>query len=698
LRAFVKGAPVAGVIFPDIGRTLMPLIQMDRQAEREERQNALHQQERRENMAIRKEESDYRRANLEEQKALRLQSHIASLDEKTRAKVKDFSEFRARGGMAVLSAPPEQRAQAYAMYIQEAKARNYDMSLFPQQWDPSTERRLQFDVDQSKPFADFFSQPQAMPPVGGGAPAPGGPMPGGGGGYTPTAFMQGRVKRGDDPVTAAAWAANVEHESSFNPTAFNPKDPNGGSHGLIQWNGPRAQALRQFAAARGGNPADPELQQDFLQSEIDADPQFKAQLAAAPTVQEKAALISMRFIRPAGGQPEAMSRGQTATKYAMGTPPASLVAQGANAAPMPGPPAGMVPPGPPPAQMPNGPQFAQAGGIIPQGDAVAGQGDVMTPPRAAPADDIMVHVDNVRKDARSKGGDVYLDPKTKQPEVQDGRLVIRSTSNPRQVLGYAPLPAKKEQGGAYAGTGMDAQTNNALVRGANDPVFVGTPEYLTAWMHLSQPKQFYDEQQGRMVTVPPNMEMLSRFPKPTFGQQPQGAPGAPAPAQAGAPAPAPQTNASGIKVDQVGDPKKSEAFKKLEIDVRAVGSAMDRFQTIVDETKGGDRWRAVINDPTSAEAQKLLGAFNALKTALRSEAFVNTGVLQPAEMTMLDNMLLAPTTLRGLFATPDAYAAMLDQIKQFVSGKMEAARGAYGVQEKPGAAPSGDLKKKYGLE
>jgi hypothetical protein len=88
----------------------------------------------------------------------------------------------------------------------------------------------------------------------------------------------------------------------------------------------------------------------------------------------------------------------------------------------------------------------------------------MTPPRAAPADDIMVHVDNVRKDARARGGDVYLDPKTKQPEVQDGRLVIRSTSNPRQVLGYAPLPAKKEQGtGLFPGNSVEANALNQLV-------------------------------------------------------------------------------------------------------------------------------------------------------------------------------------------------------------------------------------------
>jgi hypothetical protein len=124
--------------------------------------------------------------------------------------------------------------------------------------------------------------------------------------------------------------------------------------------------------------------------------------------------------------------------------------------------------------------------------------------------------------------------------------------------------------------------------------------------------------------------------------------------------------------------------------VVAVNSAIDNFNNVLKEA-GGGTFSAFINNPQSPEAQKVLGAYNALKTALRSEAFINTGVLQPAEMTMIDNMLLAPTSIRGLFATPEAYAAMLDQIKQFVAGKMTAARGAYGQPDTAApSAPAGD--------
>ncbi len=167
----------------------------------------------------------------------------------------------------------------------------------------------------------------------------------------------------------------------------------------------------------------------------------------------------------------------------------------------------------------------------------------------------------------------------------------------------------------------------------------------------------------------------------------------------GTPPAAPAPGGKGVTVEGVPGLKRTpEAFKKLDTEVRAVTSAIDNFNKVLAEAGGGS-FNAFINNPRSPEAQKVLGAFNALKTALRSEAFVNTGVLQPAEMTMLDNMLLAPTTVRGLFATPEAYAAMLDQIKQFVAGKMEAARGAHGVEGGQGnAAPPADLKKKYGLE
>lgn len=595
---------MAGIVFPNLAATLGPLIQMDRQ-------NELANEDRQ----IRREHMAWERDRADEDRKLRRETfdfqRMKALDDQQRTKIKETADWAAHAAMGVLSVPPEQRAAAYQAALADGHQRGFDVSKLPPQYSPSVEGQLNFYASRARDINKWFEQegnrptPMVMP---GAPPAGGGPMPGGGGGYSPSAFMQGRVKRGDDPMTAAAWAANVEHESSFNPVAYNPKDPNGGSHGLIQWNGPRAQALRQFAASRGANPADPEVQQDFLQSEIDADPQFKAALAAAPTVQEKAALISMRFIRPAGGQPEAMSRGQTATKY------------------------------------------AQAGGVpvIPQGDAIP-------PSTPGPQGDVMAQVRGVQLPPGAR-----IMAQKGIPIVKDGTVMILKADG---TPDFVPLPQRKDPmagGGIFPGNSVEANALNQLIaRGI-----------------LSE-QQALDLAAGKTITDPSTGQIIFKRPTELVG----GA-ATPAPTQGGGTVPSAPTG--GVPLTPA---KKEPALKKLETEIRAVESSIDNFQKVITEAGGGS-WRALINDPTSAEAQKVLGAYNAMKTALRSEAFINTGVLQPAEMKMLDDMLLSPTSVRGYLATPEGYAAMLDQIRTFVKGKMDAAGVAYGQTPPKAAAPA----------
>ncbi len=126
-------------------------------------------------------------------------------------------------------------------------------------------------------------------------------------------------------------------------------------------------------------------------------------------------------------------------------------------------------------------------------------------------------------------------------------------------------------------------------------------------------------------------------------------------------------------------PKIPEAFRKLETEVRTVGGAIDRFEQVV-KKYGGGSLSAFLNDPTSKEAQEYNTAFMAMKTALRSEAFVNTGVLQPAEMAMLDKDLLAPTTVRGLLSNPEAYKAKMDELRRFLDNKIQSSYTSHGQQ------------------
>lgn len=68
-----------------------------------------------------------------------------------------------------------------------------------------------------------------------------------------------------NPQQAAAIVGNIEQESGFNPSSFNKNE---GAFGLLQWRGPRLDALKQFAAANGSDPADWQTQLNFAKYEM----------------------------------------------------------------------------------------------------------------------------------------------------------------------------------------------------------------------------------------------------------------------------------------------------------------------------------------------------------------------------------------------------------------------------------------------
>lgn len=86
--------------------------------------------------------------------------------------------------------------------------------------------------------------------------------------YTPAdprSIVLGRLRQLGYPehlLTAIDW--NATDESSWNPGI---KGDNDNSIGVMQWNGPRADALRAFAAERGTSWEDPLTQADFLHLE-----------------------------------------------------------------------------------------------------------------------------------------------------------------------------------------------------------------------------------------------------------------------------------------------------------------------------------------------------------------------------------------------------------------------------------------------
>jgi hypothetical protein len=73
------------------------------------------------------------------------------------------------------------------------------------------------------------------------------------------------VKRGMPEHAALGFAMNGKDESGLDPTAVGD---NGNAFGLFQWNGPRKKALFDFAAGQGKDPADPQVQYDYLMTEL----------------------------------------------------------------------------------------------------------------------------------------------------------------------------------------------------------------------------------------------------------------------------------------------------------------------------------------------------------------------------------------------------------------------------------------------
>lgn len=116
-------------------------------------------------------------------------------------------------------------------------------------------------------------------------------------------FVDGLVARGMKPHVAEAFALNGADESGLNPgiNEIAPVVPGSrGGFGLMQWTGPRRRALEGYAAERGMDVADPNLQMDFLMYELQGPEAAagKAILGAADSRTAAAAIVN-KFLRPA---------------------------------------------------------------------------------------------------------------------------------------------------------------------------------------------------------------------------------------------------------------------------------------------------------------------------------------------------------------------------------------------------------------
>lgn len=136
-----------------------------------------------------------------------------------------------------------------------------------------------------------------------------------GGNASQDEVMRGLIARGFTVDQAAAVAANIKHESNYNPAAYNPKGGGIGAHGLFQLRGDRARA---FQARYGKLPSQATIdeQLDFFAS---SDPEERrsrqAAFAGGGSAAQLGTAVSAKYERH-GNVAEDLRRGQTAAAIA----------------------------------------------------------------------------------------------------------------------------------------------------------------------------------------------------------------------------------------------------------------------------------------------------------------------------------------------------------------------------------------------
>lgn len=115
-------------------------------------------------------------------------------------------------------------------------------------------------------------------------------------------FIDGLTRRGMAPHIAEGFVWNFQDESGLNPgiNEIAPIVPGSrGGFGLSQWTGPRRRALESFAAQNGRDVADPDLQMDFLMTELSGgEAGAWEKISGAQSAPEAAAAVVNYFLRP----------------------------------------------------------------------------------------------------------------------------------------------------------------------------------------------------------------------------------------------------------------------------------------------------------------------------------------------------------------------------------------------------------------
>jgi len=134
-------------------------------------------------------------------------------------------------------------------------------------------------------------------------PRPATPRPASGGRVSEQFVVDGLVRRGLPEHVAEGFAMNFQDESGFDP-GVNEANPivegSRGGYGLYQLTGPRRRQYEALADRAGRDYSDPELQLDFLMSELQTtEKRAFDRISQTSNAGEAGAAIVNHFLRPA---------------------------------------------------------------------------------------------------------------------------------------------------------------------------------------------------------------------------------------------------------------------------------------------------------------------------------------------------------------------------------------------------------------
>jgi hypothetical protein len=244
--------------------------------------------------------------------------------------------------------------------------------------------------------------------------------------------------------------------------------------------------------------------------------------------------------------------------------------------------------------------------------------------------------------------------------------------------------------GPYPSNSPESTDMNNILRGQNDPVFRGSPEFVAAWnRQYEQPKIITTPDPNdptRMVQMQITMPIPRGFQGPDYGTTPQ-TPGA-VPPQGAASAPtapgAPQTaNASVIPGTSTVPQKEAVDLRKFEAEADAMLSALDTFDKTIEGATQVDFLDALAGGFTEGGRRLSTDWANAALLS-KAESLYNLGVLNGPDLDIIRNTLTDPSTIKGQFTSIDAYKTATKSIRKLITDRINTKRSGMNLAPREG--------------